>query len=124
VRTTPDPLLELADNEIFVFGSNLGGRHGAGAAKYAFEHFGAQYGRGHGLVGHSYAFPTLDQNLKQISSKLLSRFALTFYHTAADLPSLTFMLTKVGCGLAGYSEAEMKWYFRFAPENVIRPEGW
>ena len=124
MQTTPDPLLFLETNQIFVFGSNLGGRHGAGAAKTALDHFGAVYGMGHGLQGRSYAFPTLDQNLRQLDSKLLSRFALTFYHNVADRPWLTFMLTKVGCGLAGYTEQEMKWYFRFAPENVIRPEGW
>jgi hypothetical protein len=124
MRTTPDPLLELQDKEVFVFGSNLGGRHGAGAARYALENFGAIYGMGHGLQGRSYAFPTLDQNLKQLDSKLLSRFALTFYHTAANWPHYVFMLTKVGCGLAGYTEAEMKWYFKFAPDNVVKPEGW
>jgi hypothetical protein len=123
-RTTPDVIERVGPHEIFVFGSNLAGRHGAGAARYALDHFGAQYGQGEGLQGHSYALPTLGSELEQLSAAGLAYYALRFYHTAADNPSLTFLLTKVGCGLAGYPESAMKWFFRFTPPNVVKPEGW
>ncbi len=128
-KYTPENITELEENEIFVFGSNLAGRHGAGAAKLALDKFGAIYGQGEGLQGRSYAFPTLDHKLKKFRKPEIS---LTFsigalYGSCFKYPNLTFLLTKVGTGLAGYSEEYMKKLFKeidYRPDNLVFPEGW
>ena len=117
-------ITELKPNEIFVFGSNLAGRHGAGAARQAREQFGAPMGVGEGLTGRSYAFPTLDENLNRRSMKDLRESRARLYFTCEENPELTFLLTKVGCGLAGYPEADMRALFVNAPANLILPEDW
>ena len=118
----------LKENEIFVFGSNLAGRHGRGAALQARLKFGAENGVGEGLTGMCYALPKLDENLKQLSSRELRDHIADFLDTADLNPFHTFLLTKVGCGLAGYDEEYIKSLFgEFRdcwPSNVIRPEGW
>lgn len=115
---------KLEENHIFVFGSNTAGQHGAGAARQAYEDFGAKRGVGEGRTGQTYAFPTLDSNLKKRTDIELVISVVRFFDYAKYHPELTFLLTKVGTGLAGYKEWEMKWLFRNAPENVIKPEGW
>ena len=121
-------ITSLKPNERFVFGSNKAGRHGKGAALQAYKQFGAEYGIGQGLTGQCYALPTLDENLKQLSDDELSWHVASFLDTAEENPHLTFLLTKVGCGLAGYDEEYIKSVFReYHPEwpaNVIKPEGW
>lgn len=124
IRHTPGNITGLANGEVFVFGSNLAGRHGAGAAKLAHDKFGAVYGVGEGLRGRSYAFPTLDENLRKLSRSSLALSRDLFFDTATHEPHLTFLLTKVGCGLAGYPEQDMAALFADAPANVIKPEGW
>jgi hypothetical protein len=131
VRTTPNNIDKLGPNEIFVFGSNTQGRHGRGAAKTAHEKFGACQGIGEGLCESTYAFPTLDAdpypgpaNLRERSHEELLLSAAAFKTCAAAYPELTFYLTKVGCGLAGYNEEYMKSLFTDCPPNVIKPEGW
>lgn len=121
---TPDNITELKPNEIFVFGSNTAGRHGAGAAKVAHDKFGAEYGVGEGLTGQSYALPTLNGALEKRALVEISRSALKFKRFAEANPHLTFYLTKVGCGLAGFDEEEMKQMFYYLPVNVIVPKGW
>jgi hypothetical protein len=123
-RTTPDSITGLGENEFFVFGSNLAGRHGAGAARLAREKFGALYGIGEGLTGRCYAFPTLDEHLGRRDMAALARARDRFFETALALPEKTFLLTKVGCGLAGYPEDDMAALFADAPPNVAKPEGW
>ena len=122
--TTPDNITDLKPNEVFVFGSNLGGFHDGGAARVAMKKFGAVYGLGEGLVCQSYAFPTLDTELQQYSTETLAKFAQTFIKTAEALPAVTFYLTKVGCGIAGYTEYYMKQFFVNTPPNVVKPRGW
>lgn len=127
MRTTPDNITELAENEIFVFGSNLAGRHGRGAALQAYKSFGAVYGVGEGLTGRCYAFPTLDHSLKQLHEAEIVSSCLRFIRTAEMNPNLLFLLTKVGCGLAGFSESFMQSAFQRCgemPPNVVKPEGW
>jgi hypothetical protein len=114
----------LEPHEVFVFGSNLAGRHGAGAAKQAREQFGAQLGVGEGRTGQTYALPTLDENLKQLSYKELALAAERFISYAWRNPNTVFHLTKVGCGLAGYDEERIKVLFAWTPRNVVKPEGW
>ena len=117
-------ITKLEPSEIFVFGSNLAGVHGAGAALQARRQFGARLGIGEGRTGQTYAFPTLDENLQKrnIADIELSRDAL--FRCCAEFPYLRFLLTKVGCGLAGYPEAQMRALFTEHPENLILPEDW
>jgi hypothetical protein len=123
-RTTPEWIAELSDGEIFVFGSNLGGRHGAGAARTARWRFGAELGVGEGLTGQCYAFPTLDGNLAKLTMRELEASRDRLYLIAGLNPQLTFLLTRVGTGLAGYSEEEMSALFAEAPGNIVKPPGW
>ena len=116
---------------VFVFGSNLAGRHGAGAALFAREHHGAIYGQGVGLQGNSWAIPVKDgrggADLKDPAQTLpLSEIALyvvAFLAQAKVLyPHLTFQVTPIGCGLAGFTPEQIAPFFRDAPANVILPD--
>lgn len=117
-------ITHLKPNEIFVFGSNLGGRHGGGAARLAAEHFGAEEGVGEGLTGQSYAFPTLTANFEKVTMKALEASRDRLFATARAHPEKIFLLTKVGCGIAGFREEEIRPLFENAPKNVVMPEGW
>lgn len=117
-------ITKLKPNQIFVFGSNLAGRHGAGAARQAKLHFGAVYGVGEGLTGQSYAFPTLGRQLEKIPLHWLEQSRDRLYECCFANPEKQFLLTKVGCGLAGYEEAIMRDLFRHPPENLVLPEDW
>jgi hypothetical protein len=112
--------------KIFVFGSNLAGRHGAGAARYAMDHHGAEYGVGIGRTGMSYALPTKDYVLKTLTLDAIERHIKDFIDHANDNPDDEFMLTPIGCGLAGYRRDQIKplveKYNR--PSNVIYTKEW
>lgn len=123
-RRTPENIAALRPGEFFVFGSNLAGRHGSGAAAVARIVFGAEYGIGEGLTGRCYAFPTLDHNLADRAIRDLEHSRDLLFATARALPDKTFLLTKVGCGLAGYPEETMSGLFRVSPQNIIKPAGW
>lgn len=86
---------------IFVFGSNLAGRHGKGAALYAARKHGAEYGVGKGRTGNAYAIPTKDERLRTLSTDQVSEYIKEFCKYAAENHSEQFELTPVGCGLAG-----------------------
>lgn len=118
MRTTPEHIQSLEPHEIFVFGSNIQGAHGGGAARVAHQQFGAQYGVGEGLTGQSYALPSME------GTESFRAAAQRFIDFAASRPDLTFLLTKVGCGIAGYSETEVSQWFTEAPDNVVKPPGW
>lgn len=109
---------------IFVFGSNLAGRHGKGAALTALHHHGAVYGYGVGHHGNSYAIPTKDHRLVPLSLWHIQGYVRDFLAYAKQHPELSFQVTKIGCGLAGYAEKEIMPFFANAPENCILPEGW
>lgn len=115
---TPDRLDTLPDGHVFVFGSNAAGRHGGGAARLAQERFGAVPGQGEGLAGQSYALPTME------GARAFEAAAGRFVDFARRHPGLTFWLTRVGCGIAGYSDDDVKGWFADVPANVIRPRGW
>ena len=108
--------------DIFVFGSNLAGRHGAGAALYARQHHGAIYGQGEGLQGRSYAIPTKDERLRTLPVYAINDYVDQFMQFAEANPDITFRLTPIGCGLAGYSPADIGPLFSGAPKNVIIPD--
>ncbi len=118
MRVTPENITVLEPNEIFVFGSNITGRHGAGAARVAALRFGAEYGIGAGLTGRCYAIPTME------GWNSLQRYVNQFLEVAQLLPQFTFLLTKIGCGLAGHAEEDVKGLFIVSPKNVIKPPGW
>lgn len=109
---------------IFVFGSNLAGRHGKGAALYALEHKGAIYGRGVGPQGNSYAIPTKGMRLQVLPLETIQLYVNTFIEYAKHNPELEFEVTRIGCGLAGYKDEQIAPMFKNAPPNCHLPEGW
>lgn len=113
-RITPELITELNQNSIFVFGSNLAGRHGAGAALIAKNQFGAIYGVGFGPQGQCYAIPTKDRNLKVLPLDEIEPYVKVFIEYAKLFPKLTFKVTKIGCGLSGYSVSDIAPMFRDA----------
>jgi hypothetical protein len=110
--------------EIFVFGSNLRGRHGAGAAKVALDSYGAQEGCGVGKFGDSYAIPTKDRYLRTLSLEEIKPYVIQFLNYASNHPELIFNVTRIGCGLAGYKNEDISPMFKNCPDNVILPKAW
>lgn len=110
--------------EIFVFGSNLAGVHGAGAAKTAYKKHGARWGMGVGHYGCSYAIPTKDQNIKSMSLRDIHIFIQGFILYAASHPELDFKVTRIGCGLAGFSDEDIAPMFALATGNVTFDDAW
>ena len=107
---------------VFVFGSNLAGRHGKGAALWAKQHRGAIYGQGEGFQGNSYAIPTKDYWIRTLPLKEIGYGVERFLHFAETHPELQFQLTPIGCGLAGYRPDQIAPMFKDAPANVIMPD--
>lgn len=120
-RTTPERIQQLAPGEIFVFGSNLRGMHGGGAAYVAYRKFGAVMGQGVGLQGRSYAIPTMQGGVETIKP-----YVDEFVDFARKHSELTFLVTRIGCGIAGFSDWQISPLFEPAHDldNVILPEGW
>ena len=114
-----DNITHLEPNEIFVFGSNLQGYHGAGAARMALDKFGAVWGQGVGLQGQSYAIPTMEGGVETIKP-----YVDEFIEFAKQHPEYQFLLTRVGCGIAGFTYEEIAPLFGEALklENVIFPK--
>lgn len=115
--------------EIFTFGSNLSGRHGAGAARYAVQHHGAIMGQGMGLQGDSYALPTKGLKISFMPLEDIARHVMAFIQFTKIRPDLTFRVTRVtrvGCGLAGFKDTDIAPLFRDALtlKNVRLPQGW
>lgn len=113
-------------SHIFVFGSNLAGRHGRGAALYARKHYGAEYGVGEGPTGRAYAIPTKDARLRSLPLDSIARSLRAFARYARGNPDLVFLLTPIGCGLAGYRRDQIRPLVEDAcvPQNVLMSEEW
>jgi hypothetical protein len=111
-------ITKLGDNQIFVFGSNLAGKHIGGAAALAHEKFGAKLGWCEGLTGKSYAFPTLDKSFQQVSQEQLEKSRDNLYATAKEFPKLEFLLTPVGTGIAKFSFDVINELFKNLPSNI------
>lgn len=122
-RTIPLEITELKDNEIFVFGSNTGGRHGKGAAKQALT-WGAKWGQGEGLQGKTYGIPTKDSKIRTLPVNDIRPFVDRFVQFAKDHPEMIFLVTEIGCGLAGYKPKDIAPLFKDVKElkNVKLPE--
>ena len=116
---TPERITSLRADEVFVFGSNLAGMHGGGAARAAFEKFGAVWGCGVGLQGQSYAIPTMQGGVETIKP-----YVDEFIDFALSRPDLFFYVTRIGCGIAGFDDAEIAPLFAAARAvpNICLPE--
>lgn len=116
-----DHITQLADNQIFVFGSNRAGRHGKGAAKTAVK-WGAIYGQGEGLMGQTYGLSTKDARLNVLSLREIQINVDRFIRVATAHPELTFLVTAVGTGLAHLRTSDIAPMFKDAPFNVRLPK--
>ena len=111
--------------EIFVFGSNLAGVHGAGAALAARQHFGAELGVGIGMTGNSYAIPSKDQYIQTLPLEIVVGYIHDFIaHAWANYTKHNYFVTRIGCGLAGFEDADIAPHFKQATPNVYLPEPW
>jgi hypothetical protein len=123
-RITPENITKLVENSIFVFGSNLSGRHGKGAAKTALG-WGAKYGQAAGLQGKTYGIPTKDASVRRTLSVVeIKPYVDEFIEFAKNNPNLIFLVTEIGCGLAGMKPKQIAPLFENAIEleNVYLPE--
>jgi hypothetical protein len=116
---TPERITELKADEVFVFGSNLAGMHGAGAAWLAVQKFGAVMGCGIGLRGQSYAIPTMQGGVETIKP-----YVDEFISFAKSHPEFFFYVTRIGCGIAGFRDKEIAPLFNEAAgvENICLPK--
>ena len=119
MQKSPNYITKLQPDEIFVFGSNLAGMHGGGAARLAYQKFGAVWGQGVGLQGQSYAIPTMQGGVETIQP-----YVDEFIKFAKQHPQLKFLVTEIGCGIAGFSPSEIALLFEQAREvkNIYLPE--
>ena len=123
-RITPEIITKLEDNEIFVFGANKSGIMGAGAAKIAFQRFGAKWGVGVGITGKCYAIPTKDYGIRRtLTIDEIKPYVNDFIKYAKDNESLIFLVTEIGCGLANYKPHQIAPLFINAIEieNIYLP---
>lgn len=116
---TPENIETLKPNEVFVFGSNLAGRHGGGAARAALKKFGAIMGQGVGHQGQSYAIPTMQGGVQTIKP-----YVDEFIAYAKEHPELKFYVTRIGCGIAGFKDQDIAPLFQaaLAEDNIILPK--
>ena len=123
-RITPENVTALADNEVFVFGSNQSGRHGAGAARTALK-WGAKWGQAEGLQGKTYGIPTKNAAItKTLPVNVIETYVSDFIQFAKKHQELVFLVTEIGCGLAGYHPKDIAPLFEDAVnvENIYLPE--
>ena len=118
-RITPHFIDKLTEGEIFVFGSNLAGQHMGGAARAAYDKFGAIWGQGVGLQGQSYAIPTMQGGVDTIKP-----YVDDFIEFARTHPEMRFLVTRIGCGIAGFKDAEIAPLFKDAIpiRNIFLPD--
>lgn len=123
MRFTQENIETLEAGEIFIFGANLQGFHGAGAARKALE-FGAVMGKGVGFKGRTYAIPTKDENIRTMPIEAIEPYVKQFIDYASKNQHLTFLVSKIGCGLANYSPEDIAPLFEDALlyPNIVLPE--
>lgn len=123
-RITPEYVEKINEKQIFVFGSNLSGIHGAGGAKMAHRFFNAEWGVGVGLTGGCYAIPTKDYNISRtLKLEEIKIYIDDFIETAKHFSEYDFLVTKIGCGYAGYCDNEIAILFKDAidVQNIFLP---
>lgn len=122
-RVTPEQLSEtdIGDYDIFVFGSNESGHHGAGAALFAEKHLGAIAGKGFGLEGNTFAIPTKDWTIQQLDIAIIEFYVKRFiaFVEKTSNPKIRFLVTKIGCGLAGFTPEEIAPFFKKLRDNPL-----
>lgn len=124
-KRVSSPKIEVLElDEIFVFGSNLGGIHGGGAARLAYQRFGAAWGYGEGMAGCTYAIPTKDKNIETLPLEKISPYVDNFINYANAAPQYLFLVTEIGCGLAGYAPKDIAPMFQRAllVDNIFLPD--
>jgi len=117
-------LIDLEPDIIFVFGSNLAGIHGAGAAKFAYAFKGAVKYVGYGLRDKSFALPTKDEKIKTLPLNRINYYVNQFKTFCIEHPELPFQVTRIGCGLAGYKDQQIAPMFKNFPDNCFFPLEW
>lgn len=115
MAVSPARIESLEPHQVFVFGSNAEGAHGGGAARLALDRFGAVWGQASGLQGQSYGIDTMS------GLPTIAREAAVFLAYAAEHPQLEFLVTELGCGIAGFAPAQVAPHFRGVPANVLLP---
>lgn len=122
-RITPDKITRLKKDQVFVFGSNLSGAHVGGAARTALK-WGAVMGKHYGLHGRTFAIPTVSERLGVLHIHEIRNFVLNFIKDAKQYPRLTFLVTEIGCGIAGYKPEEIAPLFERAiyVKNIHLPQ--
>lgn len=123
-RVTPDMIERLDANQIFVFGSNTDGRHGGGAAHYAHKCFGAEWGVAEGMTGKTYAIPTCTAFIEKIGLDAIAESVKRFAEQARRTPEAEYLVTPIGCGIAGFTVEEIAPLFSDCVniENVCLPQ--
>ena len=121
VQITPEFITKLAADEVFVFGSNLAGMHGGGAARMAYEQFGAEWGVGVGPTGQCYAIPTMQGGIETIRPYVYEFIAYAKQHS-----DKRFLVTRIGCGIAGFTDEEIAPLFceALSIPNIALPQLW
>jgi hypothetical protein len=122
-RITPF-ITDLKNNEVFVFGSNESGRHGKGAAKTAMR-WGAKYGQAEGLQGKTYGIPTVNASISnKLSLSKIKKYVDNFIEFAKQTPDKVYLVTEIGCGLAGWTIKDIAPLFKEAVplQNVYLPK--
>lgn len=119
-----DRVYDPSTKDIFVFGSNESGYHGAGAALFAYQKLGAKMHQGVGLQGQTYAIPTKDHYIKTLPLSEIQYYVDEFKTFARKNPDKHFFITRLGCGLAGYNDTDIAPLFKDSPPNCLLPIGW
>jgi len=117
-----DRITKLKKYQVFIFGSNLAGNHVGGTAADAVKYFGAEMGKATGLQGQSYAIPTLGKAMKKLGVSSIKRYVVKMFDFAVKNPKMEFMVTPIGCGIAGFTPEQIAPLFRNSPSNVVLPE--
>ncbi len=124
MNITPENIQTLKENEVFVFGSNEAGIHGAGAAKLALDKFGAKFGQMFGMQGQSFAIPTKDMTIQTLPLYKIHLYIQVAEAHFISHPTKIFLVTEIGCGLAGYTPEDIAPLFKSSYQltNVYMPK--
>lgn len=123
-NTSPEVITTISSDQVVVFGSNESGKHLGGAARQAYKCWGAAYGQGFGQAGSTFAIPTMDWELNQLTLAAVSFYVQRFLRYTVVYPDTTFLVTRIGCGIAGFKDEQIAPLFKDCPSNVHLPAAW